>query len=138
METDFRGDFPTQFGKEFPMSFPSETAVELIARYGPSRAVRYAALRPHAEFIRELRRNCASYDTVVAILRERHSLRVSDTTVRHFCRDILQERPGKRRAMPAASKPSAGPSAQSISSRPTRNASANGPQIADVDFIKDP
>ena len=117
------------------MSFPSESAAELIARYGPSRAVRYAALRPHAEFIQELRRNCASYDTIVAILRERHNLRVSDTTVRHFCRDNLQERPAKRRAK---TPPAERPSAQSISTRPARNASANGPQIAAVDFIKDP
>ena len=89
METDFRSDFPNQFGNKFRMNIPNESAAELIARFSPKRPKRYAGLYPHAEFIRELRRNRASYDTIVAILRERHGLHVSDTTVRHFCRDQM-------------------------------------------------
>ena len=138
METDFRSDFPNQFGNEFRMNFPNESAAELIARFSPKRPKCYAGLHPHAEFIRELRRNRASYDTVVAILRERYGLQVSDTTVRHFCRDILQERSGRRR--PKAAQPPA-PSnrqpAQILSPRPTRNPNVDGPQIAEVEFIKD-
>jgi hypothetical protein len=138
METEFRGDFPNQFGKEFPLSFPErETIAQLIAQYGPQRAGRYATLRPHADFIMELRRNGASYDTVVVILRERHALQISDTTVRLFCRDILQERPARRRAKATASPAATRPAAQILSTRPARNASAHGPQIADVEFIKE-
>jgi hypothetical protein len=136
METVFRSDFPNQFGNKFRMNFPNESAAELIARFSPKRPKRYAGLHPHAEFIRELRRNRASYDTIVAILRERHSLQVTDTTVRHFCRDILQERPGRRRARTAA-QTSAAPSrqpAQTLSPRPARNPSVDGPQIAEVEF----
>jgi hypothetical protein len=136
METDFRSDFPNQFGNEFRMNFPNESAAELIARFSPKRPKCYAGLHPHAEFIRELRRNRASYDTVVAILRERYGLQVSDTTVRHFCRDILQERPGRRRARLAA-QPPAPPirqPAQILSPRPARNPSVDGPQIAEVEF----
>src|SRR5208282_188262 len=81
------------------MNFPiqTETAAQLITRYGPKRTGPYAKLRPHAEFIQELRFNRASYDTIVAILRERHSLETSDTTVRKFCREVLKEPPPKRR-----------------------------------------
>jgi hypothetical protein len=106
----------------------------LIARYGPKRPGRYARLRPHAEFIQELRRHRASFDTIVAILRERHGLYVSDTTMRKFCRDILQERPARRRDSAATSmrKPT-----QTLSPRPARNPSVDGPQIAEVEFIKD-
>jgi hypothetical protein len=72
-------------------------------------------------------------------LRERHGLQVTDTTVRHFCRDILQERPAKGRLK--AAKPPATPSrqpAQILSPRPARNPNADGPQIAEVEFIKEP
>ena len=41
---------------------PTETAAQLIAQYGPKRTGPYVKLRPHAELIRELRRNRASYD----------------------------------------------------------------------------
>jgi hypothetical protein len=136
METEFRSDFPNQFGNKFRMNIPNESAAELIARFSPKRPKCYAGLHPHAEFIRELRRNRASYDTVVAILRERYGLQVSDTTVRHFCRDILQERPGRRRARLAA-QPPAPPirqPAQILSPRPARNPSVDGPQIAEVEF----
>ena len=136
METVFRSDFPNQFGNKFRMNIPNESAAELIARFSPKRPKCYAGLHPHAEFIRELRRNRASYDTVVAILRERYGLQVSDTTVRHFCRDILQERPGRRRARLAA-QPPAPPirqPAQILSPRPARNPSVDGPQIAEVEF----
>ena len=117
------------------MNFPNESAAELIARFSPKRPKRYAGLHPHAEFIRELRRNRASYDTIVAILRERHSLQVTDTTVRHFCRDILQERPAKRRSKVAQSPAiSTHKPAQTLSPRPARNPSVDGPQIAEVKF----
>src|ERR1017187_4562117 len=75
----FRNQYPKRFenlfAKRFPMNFQTanETVAQLIARFGPQRAGPYTKLRPHAEFIRELRRNCASYDTIVAILRERHA-----------------------------------------------------------------
>ena len=139
METDFRSDFPNQFGNKFRMNIPNESAAELIARYGPKRSGRYAGLRPQGEFIQELRRNHASYDTIVAILRERHGLQVSDTTVRHFCRDILQERTARRRAKTAQTPatPIRQP-AQILSPRPARNPNADGPQIAEVEFIKEP
>ena len=138
METDFRSDFPNQFGNEFRMNFPNESAAELIARFSPKRPKRYAGLYPHAEFIRELRRNRASYDTIVAILRERHGLHVSDTTVRHFCRDILLERPARRRARTAhtPATPNRQP-AHILSPRPARNPNVDGPQVAEVEFIKD-
>ncbi len=135
METVFRSDFPNQFGNKFRMNIPNESAAELIARFSPKRPKRYAGLHPHAEFIRELRRNRASYDTIVAILRERHSLQVTDTTVRHFCRDILQERTARRRARAAQTPatPIRQP-AQILSPRPARNPNADGPQIAEVEF----
>ncbi len=138
METDFRSDFPNQFGNKFRMNIPNESAAELIARFSPKRPKRYAGLHPHAEFIRELRRNRASYDTIVAILRERHNLQVTDTTVRHFCRDILQERTARRRARSAQTPatPIRQP-AQILSPRPARNPNADGPQIAEVEFIKE-
>ena len=79
------------------MNFPDEPIEHLIARLGPKRAGRYAALRPHAEFIGELRSNRASYDTIVAILRERHSVEVSDTTVRHFAAMYCSNRPANAR-----------------------------------------
>jgi hypothetical protein len=63
------------------MNVPNESIEQLIARLGPKRTGRYAALRPHVEFIGELRSNRASYDTIVAILRERQGIEVSDTTV---------------------------------------------------------
>lgn len=134
METDFRSDFPNQFGNKFRMNFPNESAAELIARFSPKRPKRYAGLHPHAEFIRELRRNRASYDTIVAILRERHSLQVTDTTVRHFCRDILQERPAKRRPKAAQAAATSTQKAQNFSPRTARNPSGDGPQIAEVEF----
>ena len=108
------------------MNVPNESIEQLIAQFGPKRAGRYAALRPHAEFIGELRSNRASYDTIVAILRERHGVEVSDTTVRHFCRDVLQQSSGKR----AGKKPLAKP----ISTRPA-SAKKVEPQIAEVEFV---
>jgi hypothetical protein len=108
------------------MNVPNESIEQLIARFGPKRAGRYAALRPHAEFIGELRSNHASYDTIVAILRERHGVEVSDTTVRHFCREVLQQSSGKR----AGKKPAA----KSISLR-SASAKKVEPQIAEVEFI---
>jgi hypothetical protein len=108
------------------MNVPNESIAQLIAQFGPKRAGRYAALRPHAEFIGELRSNRASYDTIVAILRERHGVGVSDTTVRHFCRDVLQQSSGKR----AGKKPVVKP----ISTRPA-SAKKVEPQIADVEFV---
>ena len=135
METVFRSDFPNQFGNKFRMNIPNESAAELIARFSPKRPKRYAGLHPHAEFIRELRRNRASYDTIVAILREQHNLQVTDTTVRHFCRDTLQERPAKRRPKAAQSPAtSTHKPAQTLSPRPARNPSVDGPQIAEVEF----
>ena len=108
------------------MNFPDEPIEQLIARLGPKRAGRYAALRPHVEFIGELRSNRASYDTIVAILRERHGIEVSDTTVRHFCRDELQQSPGNRAGKKSAAKP--------ISTRPA-SARKVEPQIAEVEFV---
>jgi hypothetical protein len=108
------------------MNFPNEPIEQLIARLGPKRAGRYTALRPHAEFIGELRSNRASYDTIVAILRERHGIEVSDTTVRHFCRDVLSESSGKRTGKKSVAKP--------ISTRPA-SAKKVEPQIAEVEFI---
>jgi hypothetical protein len=71
-------------------------------------------------------------------LRERHGLQVSDTTVRHFCRDILQERTARRRTRTAQTPalPIRQP-AEILSPRPTRNPNVDGPQIAEVEFIKD-
>lgn len=108
------------------MNFPDEPIEQLIARFGPKRAGRYAALRPHAEFIGELRSNRASYDTIVAILRERHGIAVSDTTVRHFCRDVLLQSSGKRAGKKSVAKP--------ISTQPA-SAKKVEPQIAEVEFI---
>ncbi len=108
------------------MNFPDEPIEQLIVRFGPKRAGRYAALRPHAEFIGELRSNRASFDTIVAILRERHGIEVSDTTVRHFCRDVLQQSSGKRAGKKPAVKP--------ISTRPA-SAKKVEPQIAEVEFV---
>jgi len=108
------------------MNFPDEPIEQLIARLGPKRAGRYAKLQPHVEFIGELRSNCASYDTIVAILRERHGIEVSDTTVRYFCRDVLLQSSGKS----AGKKPVA----KSISIR-SASAKRVEPQIADVEFV---
>ncbi len=108
------------------MSFPKENIEDLIARFGPKRAGRYTKLRPLAEFIGELRSNRASYDTIVAILRERHGIEVSDTTVRHFCRDVLKEKSGQRTGRKILRKP--------IFPRPA-SATKVEPQIAEVEFI---
>ncbi len=122
------------------MNFPNQSAsaAELIAQYGPKRTGPFVKLRAHGEFIRELRRNHASYDTIVAILRERHGIEISDTTVRQFCREALKEPPPKRRrhsAQPAqATIPPTPP--PPISSRPVRAQQRSGPQIAEVEFIE--
>jgi hypothetical protein len=111
---------------------PAATAAQLIAQYGPQRTGPYVKLRPHADFIRELRGNFASYDTIVAILREREGIQVSNTTVRHFCREVLKEPPPKRRGRrPEQSVPP-------ISPRPAPQPSLDGPQVAEVDFIDEP
>ena len=112
---------------------PTETAAQLIAQYGPKRTGPYVKLRPHAEFVRELRRNRASYDTIVAILRERHGIDISDTTVRQFCRDVLKEPPSKRRG-----RRTTHPVPQTISPRPVPKPQLDGPQIAEVEFIDEP
>jgi hypothetical protein len=117
------------------MNFPNqpETAAQLIARYGPKRTGPYAKLRPHADFIQELRLNRASYDTIVAILRERHGIETSDTTVRKFCRQVLKEPPPKCRGRrPPSSAP------HTISPRPVSKPQLDGPQIAEVEFTDDP
>jgi hypothetical protein len=108
------------------MSFPKENIEDLIARFGPKRAGRYTKLRPHAEFISELRSNRASYDTIVVILHERHGIEISDTTVRHFCRDVLKEKSGQRTCKKIMRKP--------ISPRPA-SATKVEPQIAEVEFV---
>src|SRR5579862_565706 len=116
----FGNRFPKQFGKEFPMNFPkeNETAAQLIAQYGPKRTGPYVKLRPHAELIGELRANGASYDTIVAILRERHGIEISDTTVRQFCRNALKEPSPKRRGRRPVQPVPASPPLKIISSRP--------------------
>lgn len=123
------------------MNFPNQnaSAAELIAQYGPKRTGPFVKLRAQAEFIRELRRNHASYDTIVAILRERHGIVISDTTVRKFCRNVLKELPPSRRRRLAQSAPMAIPQATSppISPRPARTQQRSGPQIAEVEFIED-
>ncbi len=111
------------------MNVPNETIEDLIARFGPKRTGRYAKLRPHAEFIGELRSNRASYDTIVAILHEQHGIEVSDTTVRHFCRDVLRESSGRRTGKKPVFK--------SLSPRPA-SARKVGPQIAEVELIDEP
>lgn len=123
------------------MNFPNQnaSAAELIAQYGPKRTGPFVKLRAHAEFIGELRRNHASYDTIVAILRERHGVDISDTTVRQFCRAVLKEPPPKRRRRPAPSALAATPppAPPPISPRPARAQPRGGPQIAEVEFIED-
>jgi len=122
------------------MNFPkqNETAAQLIAQYGPKRTGPYVKLRPHAELIGELRENGASYDTIVAILRERHGVEISDTTVRQFCRKMLKEPPPKRRSRrPAQSAPAAMP-LKILSTRPAPQPKLDGPQIAEVEFIDEP
>ncbi len=108
------------------MNVPDESIEQLIARFGPKRTGRYAQLRTHADFIGELRSNFASYDTIVAILRERHGIEVSDTTVRHFCRDLLPDSARKRTGKKSVRKP--------ISTRPA-SAKKVEPQIAEVEFL---
>lgn len=122
------------------MNFPNQnaSAAELIAQYGPKRTGPFVKLRAHAEFIGELRRNHASYDTIVAILRERHGVETSDTTVRKFCRDVLKEPPPRRRRRPAQPGPAVIPPATPppLSPRPARTQPRGGPQIAEVEFIE--
>jgi hypothetical protein len=116
---------------------PDATAAQLIAQYGPQRTGPYVKLRPHAELIAELRSNQASYDTIVAILHEREGIEVSNTTVRHFCREVLREPPPKRRGRRSAQSAPA-PAAPPISPRPAPKPKLDGPQIAEVDFIEEP
>ena len=111
------------------MNFPNEPIQDLIARFGPKRTGRYMQLRPHTEFIGELRSNRASYDTIVAILSEQHGIEVSDTTVRHFCHEVLRESSGRRTGKKTVLK--------SLSPRPA-SASKVEPQIAEVEFINEP
>ena len=117
---------------------PDQTAAQLIAQYGPKRTGPYVKLRPHADFIRELRRNRASYDTIVAILRERYGIEISDTTVRQFCRDVLKEPPSKRRGRRAAPPAPSAPAPPTISPRPAPKPQLDGPQIAEVEFLDEP
>ena len=112
---------------------PDQTAAQVIAQYGPKRTGPYVKLRPQADFIRELRRNRASYDTIVAILRERHGIEISDTTVRQFCRDVLKEPPSKRRG-----RRTTHPAPPTLSPRPAPKPQLDGPQIAEVEFLDEP
>src|SRR5438093_13551399 len=114
------------------MNFPKSnvTSAQRIAQYGPKRTGPYVKLRPHADFIRELRRNRASYDTIVAILRERHGIDISDTTVRQFCRDVLKEPASKRRGRRTTHPPP-----PTLSPRPAPKPQLDGPQIAEVAFL---
>ena len=116
----------------------NETAAQLIAQYGPKRAGPYVKLRPHGELIQELRLNRASYDTIVAILRERHGVEISDTTVRHFCREVLKEPPPKRRGRKPAHIAPAATTPQAIPPRAAAKPRSDGPQIAEVEFIDEP
>jgi len=116
----------------------NETATQLIARYGPKRTGPYVKLRPHAQLIQELRLNRASYDTIVAILRERHGVEISDTTVRHFCREVLKELPPKRRGRKPAHIAPAATTPQAIPPRAAAKPRSDGPQIAEVEFIDEP
>ena len=113
----------------------NETAAQLIAQYGPKRTGPYVKLRPHGELIQELRLNRASYDTIVAILRERHGVEISDTTVRHFCREVLKEPPPKRRGRKPAHIAPAATTPQVIPPRAAAKPRSDGPQIAEVEFI---
>ena len=113
----------------------NETAAQLIARYGPKRTGPYVKLRPHGELIQELRLNRASHDTIVAILRERHGVEISDTTVRHFCREVLKEPPPKRRGRKPAHIAPAATTPLMISPRSAAKPRSDGPQIAEVEFI---
>jgi hypothetical protein len=116
---------------------PDATAAQLIAQFGPQRTGPYVKLRPHTEFIRELRRNLASYDTIVAILRERDGIEISATTVRHFCREVLQEPPSKRRGRrPAQPAPAA--AAPTLSPRSASKLKSAGPVLAEVEFVDEP
>lgn len=114
---------------------PNETAAELIARYGPKRTGPYVKLRPYAQLIQELRLNRASYDTIVAILRERHGVETSDTTVRHFCRDVLQEPPPRGRGRKPAHNAPPATAPKIISPLTKTKGRCDGPQIAEVEFI---
>jgi len=116
----------------------NETAAQLIAQYGPKRTGPYVKLRPHGELIQELRLNRASYDTIVAILRERHGVEISDTTVRHFCREVLKELPPKRRGRKPAHIAPAATTPQVIPPRAAAKPRSDGPQIAEVEFIDEP
>jgi hypothetical protein len=116
---------------------PNETAAQLIAQYGPKRTGPYVKLRPHAELIRELRYNRASYDTIVAILRERQGIEISDTTGRHFCREVLEEPPPKRLGRRPAKSATVANTPQ-ISPRSASKPGSDGAQIAEVEFIDAP
>jgi len=116
----------------------NETAAQLIARYGPKRTGPYVKLRPHGELIQELRLNRASYDTIVAILRERHGVEISDTTVRHFCREVLKEPPPKRLGRRPVQSATVANAPQIISPRPPSKPVSDGAQIAEVEFIDEP
>ena len=116
----------------------NETAAQLIARYGPKRTGPYVKLRPHAELIRELRCNRASYDTIVAILREREGIEISDTAVRHFCREVLKEPPPKRLGRRPVQSAKVANAPQIISPRPPSKPGSDGAQIAEVEFIDEP
>lgn len=116
----------------------NETVEQLIAQYGPKRTGPYVKLRPHTELIGELRNNGASYDTIVAILRERHGVEISDTTVRQFCRNVLKEPSPKRRGRRPVQSAPALPPLKIISPRPASKPTLDGPQIAEVELIDEP
>jgi IS30 family transposase len=69
--------------------------VSVAENFQPRRHQRFKLLIPLREEIRALRRRGASFEIIAELLRK-HSVQTSHETVRRFCREVIEEQPGRR------------------------------------------
>ena len=108
--------------------------------YEPSRRVRFKAVAPFKDEIRELRNRGAAFAIIAEILKE-HGVKASHETVRRFYREVIEEKPRRRkrsrnnhtRAQPA--KPPRIPSTNGNAPRPATAKAERGPRIARIEDL---
>ncbi|MGA3008580.1 MAG: hypothetical protein ABSE59_11885 [Opitutaceae bacterium] len=108
--------------------------------YEPSRRVRFKAVAPFEDEIRELRNRGAAFVIIAGILKK-HEVKSSHETVRRFYREVIEGKPRRRkrrrnsrtRAQPA--KPPRIPSSNGNTPRPATAKAERGPRIARIEEL---